>query len=261
MNLEKIRIDKVVDGDTMNAPDGRLLRLIGLDCPDFRLPFYDEVVGFVREAIEGREILAEFCPEKRLDTYNRERAIIYYRDRRGHNYNLNLRLLKLGYARLFPVPPCHIDFYEWARIEHHARNKKTGIWSTENDEAIMSNFTLSVADEERDIGNTKISNKFFKLGYFWSLSDPSKIIYMFLCHMAHPTGIVWIAFTTIVKNTRYDINTVLMCLNELASVGLIDYKISQSKDKPNYIILQKIIPPPKNESAAGEDQVDTLDLF
>ncbi|HNY12387.1 MAG TPA: thermonuclease family protein [Candidatus Wallbacteria bacterium] len=261
MSLEKLYIEKVVDGDTLNASSGRLLRLIGIDCPDFRLPYYDEVLNFVKEAIEEREILVEYCPVKKLDTYNRERVIIFYKDKRGHNYNLNLRLLKLGYARLFAVPPCHIDFYEWARIEYNARQKKLGIWSCENDDSIISNYTQNSADEEKDLGNTKISNKLFKLGYFWSLSDASKVIYMLLCHMAHPTGVVWIAFTTIVKNTRYDLNTVLMCLNEMDSMGLISYKISQSKEKPNYIILHKIIPPPKKDPSARENQVDTLDLF
>jgi len=261
MGLEKIFIEKVIDGDTLNAPGDRILRLIGIDCPDFRMPVFDEAVGFVREAVEGQEVLVEYCPLRKLDSYNRERVVLFYKDRRGHNHNLNQRLLKLGLARFFPIAPCHIDFYEWARLEASARSKRNGIWSSERDEAIMDSFTLTNPEEDRELGVTKISNKFFKLGYFWSISDQSKIIYMLLCHMAHSSGIVWIAFTTIMKHTKYDVNTVLMALNELSSAGLIDYKISQNRNKPNYIILRKVIPPPKSEQTTGETQVETLDLF
>lgn len=261
MALEKVNIEKVMDGDTVKVANNRLLRFIGVDCPDFRLPCFNEALGFVKDAIEGREALIEKCPVRPLDAYNRERVIVFYKDARGHTFNLNLRLLKLGYARFFPVPACHINFYEWARIEHAARAKKLGIWAEDRDAGIATNFTMNVAEEEKDLGNTKIPNKFFKLGYFWSLTDVSKIIYMLLCSMAHPSGIVWIAFTTLTKNTRYDINTVLMALNELSDKGLITYKISQSKDKPNYIILQKIIPRQESEISAGEDIVETLDLF
>jgi len=261
MALEKVYIEKVMDGDTVKASPDRLMRFIGVDCPDFRLPCFDEALAFVKEAIEGREILVEKCHLRPLDAYNRERVIVFYKDARGHSYNLNLRLLKLGYARFFPVPACHINFYEWAKIEHFAKIKKIGIWSDERDERLSTNFNLNSAEEEKDLGNTKIPNKFFKLGYFWSITDVSKIIYMLLCSMSHPGGTVWIAFTTITKNTKYDINTVLMSLNELSACGLISYKISQSKDKPNYIILNKIIPRQESEISAGEDTVETLDLF
>ncbi|MEZ7890721.1 MAG: thermonuclease family protein [Candidatus Wallbacteria bacterium] len=260
MGVERVYIEKVMDGDTYNGSNGRIFRLIGVDCPDFRLPYFDESFEFVKDAIEGREVLAEFCNVRKLDTYNRERVIIYYKDKRGQNHNLNTKLLKLGYARLFTVTPCHIDFFEWAKIEAGARNKKIGLWSTEKDDIITNNFTLNFEDD-RELGFTKISNKFFKLGYFWSLSDASKIIYMLLCNMAHPSGIVWAAFTTITKRTRYDINTVLMALNELSAAGLIFYRISQSKDKPNYIVLQKIIPQIKNDASVDEKQIETLSLF
>ncbi len=261
MTLEKVYIEKVMDADTMKASSGRLMRLLGIDCPDFRLPCFEEALAFVKDAIEGRETLIEKCPVREIDSYNRERVIIFYKDTRGHTYNLNLRLLKLGYARFFPVPPCHINFYEWAKIEYSAKLKKIGIWSEERDELLTSNFNLNSAEEEKDLGNTKIPNKFFKLGYFWSLSDTSRIVYMLLCSMSHPGGVAWIAFTTITKNTRYDINTVLMSLNELSACGLISYKISQSKDKPNYIILHKIIPRQESEISDGEDDAGTLDLF
>lgn len=261
MALEKVYIEKVMDGDTVKAPSNRLLRFIGVDCPDFRLPCFDDALSFVKEAIEGREVLIEKCPVRSHDAYNRERVIVFYKDARGHSFNLNLRLLKLGLARFFAVPSCHINFYEWAKIELSAKTKKIGIWANDRDDLIANNFNLNPAEEEKDLGNTKIPNKFFKLGYFWSLTDSSKIIYMLLCSMAHPSGIVWIAFTTITKNTRYDINTVLMSLNELSACGLISYKISQSKDKPNYIILHKIIPRQEPEISSGEDNVETLDLF
>ena len=261
MPLEKVYIEKVMDADTIKLAGGRLLRFIGVDCPDFRLPVFDEVLGFVKDAIEGREVLIEKCPVRPFDLYNRERAIVFYKDSRGHSYNLNLRLLKLGYARFFPVPACHINFYEWAKIELAAKYKKIGIWSCDRDDLIANNYSLNIAEEEKDLGVTKIPNKFFKLGYFWSLSDQSKIIYMLLCSMANQSGVVWIAFTNITKNTKYDINTVLKCLNELDSAGLLSYRISQSKDKLNYMLLHKIIPRQEPDVSAGEDKVETLDLF
>ncbi len=104
MALEKVYIEKVMDGDTVKASPDRLMRFIGVDCPDFRLPCFDEALAFVKEAIEGREILVEKCHLRPLDAYNRERVIVFYKDARGHSYNLNLRLLKLGYARFFSSP-------------------------------------------------------------------------------------------------------------------------------------------------------------
>ncbi|EKD68301.1 MAG: hypothetical protein ACD_47C00718G0001, partial [uncultured bacterium] len=54
MALEKVYVEKVMDGDTVKVAPNRLLRFIGVDCPDFRLPCFDEALNFVKEAIEGR---------------------------------------------------------------------------------------------------------------------------------------------------------------------------------------------------------------
>lgn len=264
VKLQKIFIEKIIDCDIFSS-NNKTFKLIGVDCPDFRMPLYDEIFLFIKNEIEGREVFIETCPIKSTDAYNHERVIIFYKDTRGQTFNLNLKLLKLGYARFYPNPPCHINFYEWAKVEHIAKIKKIGIWSEPNlNIHLTNNFILNNNDEEKDLGVTKISNKFFKLGYFIKLTDVGKVLYMFLCSMAHSSGIVWIAFTTIIKHTKYDINTVLMGLNELSSHGLISYKLSQNKNKPNYILLHKITTPSIFETDQLSEEVDkneTLDLF
>lgn len=129
---ERVTVAAVVDGDTLRLDDGRQVRLIGINTPEFGRdgepdqPFAQEAHRALQNFIErgGSELALRLGSERR-DHYGRLLAHPYLPDGR----NLTRLLLERGHGLRVTVPPNlrHLDCYR--RAERNARAAGRGIWS------------------------------------------------------------------------------------------------------------------------------------
>jgi len=128
--LEKARIEKVIDGDTVVLTDGRKVRLIGIDTPELSNPnksveyYAEEAKKFTEEQCEGKLVTLEYG-NLRKDRHNRTLAYIYLP--RGEM--LNEKLISEGYAVVYPrIPFKYIEHFR--ELEQKARGEERGFWGT-----------------------------------------------------------------------------------------------------------------------------------
>jgi len=126
--LEKARVEKVIDGDTVVLTDGRKARLIGIDTPELNDPskpveyYAEEAKKFTEEQREGKLVTLEYG-NLRKDRYNRTLAYIYL----PSGEMLNERLLSEGYAVIYTgFPFKYIDHFR--ELEQIAREGVKGFW-------------------------------------------------------------------------------------------------------------------------------------
>lgn len=132
-NPEEVIVAKVIDGDTIQIADGRLIRYLGVDTPELRRrvgeewvydpePFAEEATLFNRDLVEGKKVRIEY-DATREDRFGRVLAYVY---REG--IFVNAELIKEGYARvLVRIPPFQFRSL-FLRLQQKAREEKKGIW-------------------------------------------------------------------------------------------------------------------------------------
>ncbi|MCA9060667.1 MAG: thermonuclease family protein, partial [Planctomycetaceae bacterium] len=127
---EFIIVQRVVDGDTLKADDGRRVRLIGVNSPELAhdgnpVEFYAvEATEWLRKRVEGKKVGLRKGPDE-LDQYGRTLAFVYDE----HNALINLEILAQGNARLldrFGLPADLEPALRQAASE--AKLRKIGMW-------------------------------------------------------------------------------------------------------------------------------------
>jgi len=109
-------MDRVIDGDTIVLQGGEKVRLDGINTPEIRPneePGGMEAKEFVENlCLPGTEIgldVDDLCP---TDYYGRILAVVYLKVD-GVWVNLNVKLLREGYAEVMFIPPSEFNPYEW----------------------------------------------------------------------------------------------------------------------------------------------------
>ncbi|UCJ18079.1 thermonuclease family protein [Pseudomonas sp. MM211] len=130
--LAQVKVQRVVDGDTLRLVDGRSIRLIGLNAPELARkgqpaePYAEaarERLSQLVEANGGR--VGVKAGEQKKDRYGRTLAHLY--DSSGKN--LEAQMLAEGFGQLVAVAPnaalvtCH------RQAEHQARSARAGLWA------------------------------------------------------------------------------------------------------------------------------------
>lgn len=130
--LAQVKVQRVVDGDTVRLVDGRSIRLIGINAPELARkgqaaePFADAArvrLSQLVAANDGR--VGVKTGEQNQDRYGRTLAHLY--DSRGHN--LEAQMLAEGFGQLVAIAPnaalvaCHRD------AERQARTARAGLWA------------------------------------------------------------------------------------------------------------------------------------
>ena len=126
--LEKARIERVVDGDTIHLSDGRKVRLVGIDTPELdhkkgnHEPFAVEATQFVRSHL-GSFVYIEPAKSDR-DRYGRYLYYLFDKDR----ISVASQLLSKGLGYRIAVPP-NLDYQAcFEAAENAARVAKKGLW-------------------------------------------------------------------------------------------------------------------------------------
>lgn len=73
----KLTVKKVVDGDTMLLSDNTLVRLLGVEAPEYGEPGFLQVKEYVEEAVGGEAVRLELDPCCELDLHGRTLAYIW----------------------------------------------------------------------------------------------------------------------------------------------------------------------------------------
>jgi micrococcal nuclease len=126
---QKVKVVRVIDGDTIEIEGGEKVRYIGMDTPETVDPkkpiqcFGKEASNKNKELVEGKEVELE-KDVSNTDKYGRLLRYIWL-----DNEMINEKLVKMGYARLETVPP-DVRYSELLiNDDKEARINNRGLWS------------------------------------------------------------------------------------------------------------------------------------
>jgi endonuclease YncB( thermonuclease family) len=120
---ELFRVKQVYDGDTVLLEDGRKVRYLGINSPEFQEPFYLKAKRFNESLVLGKEIRLEFDQE-RTDSYGRSLAYVH-----GGDQMVNARLVEEGLAHVFFIGPNRKHNALLLQSQAAAKQRRVGIWS------------------------------------------------------------------------------------------------------------------------------------
>ena len=114
---EKAMISRIIDGDTLELSDGRIVRLLDINAPEKGTNGANLSAEFLRK-FENKTVELEITG---TDKYKRTLARIYAPD------YLNLKLVEQGLASKFLVEESELK--EFSKAEESAIKNSLGIWS------------------------------------------------------------------------------------------------------------------------------------
>ncbi len=141
---ELVRVKRVYDGDTILLEDGRTVRYLGINTPEFQEPFYLKAKRSNESLVLGREIRLEFDQE-RTDGRDRVLAYIYV-----GNEMVNARLVQEGLAHAFFIGPNRKHHALLLRLQAEAQQRKVGIWSARGRVRDLKITNVHPADPTKD---------------------------------------------------------------------------------------------------------------
>ncbi|MGH7164673.1 MAG: thermonuclease family protein, partial [Nitrospiraceae bacterium] len=115
---------KVFDGDTVVLEDGRKVRYLGINTPEYQEPFYLKAKRLNEKLVLGKEVRLEF-DEERADGHERLLAYVYAGDQ-----FVNARLVEAGLAHAFFVGSSRKHNDVLLRLQTEAKQGKVGMWSS-----------------------------------------------------------------------------------------------------------------------------------
>ncbi|MBI2856813.1 MAG: thermonuclease family protein [Chloroflexi bacterium] len=120
--VDALRVERVVDGDTVVITGGAHLRYIGIDTPERDMPFYGAATEANRRLVRGKAVRLEKDVSDR-DRYGRLLRYVYVGD-----VFVNLELVRQGWAEAKAYPPDIRHQAQLAAAEREARAARRGIW-------------------------------------------------------------------------------------------------------------------------------------
>lgn len=127
---ERIKVTKVIDGDTIELENGERLRYIGIDTPEKNDPrkpiqcFAEAASKKNKELVEGK-MIKFYKDVNTRDKYGRLLGYVY----RDDDLFVNLELVRQGYAFSYTYPPDISKQVDFREAERKAREQKIGLWS------------------------------------------------------------------------------------------------------------------------------------
>ncbi|MBI3330802.1 MAG: thermonuclease family protein [Candidatus Omnitrophica bacterium] len=146
---ERSTVRRVVDGDTVELADGRLVRYIGIDAPEVRRrarpgdrewragqgtgwvedpePMGREATAFNRRLVEGKSVRLEYDVQTH-DRFGRLLAYVYVSEPGGSEAMANAELLREGLAQPLTIPPNVRHAERFRALAEAARRERRGLW-------------------------------------------------------------------------------------------------------------------------------------
>jgi micrococcal nuclease len=120
---ETARVKRVVDGDTIRLEDGRSVRYLGINTPEFGEPYSRRAKDLNTALVRAREVRLELDREP-ADSYGRILAYVHV----GQEM-VNARLVQEGLAHAFFVGAGQRHNDLLIRLQEEAKAQRLGIWS------------------------------------------------------------------------------------------------------------------------------------
>ncbi len=127
------KVVKIIDGDTITVKIDwadfartETVRLLGVDAPERKLPYAKESTTWMTNLLKGEEVRLEYHPgpNPTRDRYGRILAYVY---RAPDDFDVNLELVRQGYAELY-LSAKHRRQEDFTKAADHARTRKKGLW-------------------------------------------------------------------------------------------------------------------------------------
>jgi len=160
---EVARIERVIDGDTVQLDDGRHLRLIGINAMETGKdgqpsePYADEASDALASLLKSQTTVGIRLDVERLDQYHRLLAHLYT----SGSQSVEEWMLANGYALLITIPPNLWNLECYRQAEKRAQIQEKGLWSRPYykvmDSVILNNEAHGfhvVKGLVRDVGET-----------------------------------------------------------------------------------------------------------
>src|SRR5215210_705099 len=119
-----VRVERVIDGDTVVLTRFGKTRLIGVDTPEDGRCGDDAATRFTRRRLEGKRVEYELG-EERKDRYDRTLAYLTRADTMH-----NLALVEEGYATVLTIPPNDKYAHQFEEAEEEAKEQEEGPLAT-----------------------------------------------------------------------------------------------------------------------------------
>jgi micrococcal nuclease len=120
---ERVRVKRVIDGDTVVLSDGRKLRLVGMNTPERKRPLYKEATEALRELVDGEELTLRYDVEQ-IDQYRRSLGYLYKGD-----LFINGEIVRQGLAYCYTWKPNVAHYDEFVELQQEARAANRGLWA------------------------------------------------------------------------------------------------------------------------------------
>jgi len=126
----RMRLKRVIDGDTLELESGEKIRLIGLNTPEVESRFTQQQAGgrqakqWLNTTLRSPVLFIEY-DQQLYDKYGRRLAHCFLEN---GDY-INARLLETGHAMLTLIPPNLRYAERLTAAQNQAESKEIGIWS------------------------------------------------------------------------------------------------------------------------------------
>jgi len=132
--MVKVRVARVIDGDTFVLSDSTHVRLLGVNTPELHkksiedTTFADSAANFLKRLIDGKTIKLTF-DRNLYGIFGRLLAYAWLTDIHDKDsLFVQAELLKAGLARIFYYPKGMKYYYIFQNLKRTARRKRLGIW-------------------------------------------------------------------------------------------------------------------------------------
>jgi len=159
---QTVKVEKVIDGDTIRLSDGKLVRFIGINTPEIdhkfgnSQPFAERARRYLKSKVgrfKGKVLLLMGAEHK--DRHGRLLAHIF--SPRGQNIQADILLN--GFGVWIAVPP-NLEYMDCYRnIEQEARQSKSGVWGEQYKEPLDTKYLT-----EKNTGFQWIRGKISRIG-------------------------------------------------------------------------------------------------
>ncbi|HEK86117.1 MAG TPA: hypothetical protein ENO29_07165 [Candidatus Aminicenantes bacterium] len=155
------RVQRVVDGDTLDVESVGEIRLIGVDTPELYHPlkpvqyYAREASEFVRHLVDGRPVRIEYDQE-RTDKYGRTLAYVYLEDGRC----LNEEIIRQGYGFAYTRFPFKY-LLRYQKLEAEASAQGLGLWANRG----MDEFNWVLTQKTVPYEIYELSNNWWAIRY------------------------------------------------------------------------------------------------
>lgn len=137
---EKVYVSRVIDGDTVELSDKRVVRIIGINAPEdtkSKERLGDVATNFAKETLEKKYVFIEKNVSE-TDKYDRLLRTIWLEKPSDENktnisfikeQNYAGLILTKGLAKTMTIEPDNFLQKEYTQIAKESQNKKVGIWA------------------------------------------------------------------------------------------------------------------------------------